>query len=492
MAPKKAQKMSLNAFLGDSALGSWADEMDALPTAPRADDDRGRFGERRRDDFLSSKPDRGSYPPREDLPLPTEPPFTAFVGNLAFDLTDTDLEEFFGAPKIKTVKIIKDRDEKPKGFGYVEFTDLDALKDALSKTGSSLAGRTVRISVAEPPKERSGFGGGFDDDSKFAGNWRRDGPLPDVPSSRDGSRRRFEGGAGGPREPPAPSLSDNASDWRSHRAPARLSPASSGTDIDQGPSFKRRGSGFRSQEGGPVGAADSEETWTIGAKFKPSTPSESGSPGSRFGSIRGRSDMGPPKDVISPSDEGGWRRQPTRDSTSPNSSTPPTPQLARRKLELLPRSNAGSAVPSPLSSPNPANATAAHHHPRSNPFGAAKPVDVTAKEAEVAERLEKDREVTHERVMHSMSRTSSRNASHRGEHRGEHHPPRGQTPVSPSSPKSGEASPKVLHPSTTANVRPAFSFAHAAAGKKDQADQSAEKTDDIVEETVEKLGEVNI
>ena len=32
---------------------------------------------------------------REDLPLPTEPPFTAFVGNLAFDITESELEEFF-------------------------------------------------------------------------------------------------------------------------------------------------------------------------------------------------------------------------------------------------------------------------------------------------------------------------------------------------------------------------------------------------------------
>ncbi len=52
-----------------------------------------------------------------------------------------------------------------------------------------------------------------------------------------------------------------------------------------------------------------------------------------------------------------------------SSSTPPTPQMSRRKLELLPRSNAPSAVPSPLSSPNPSNTPMA---PRSNPFGAAK------------------------------------------------------------------------------------------------------------------------
>lgn len=52
-----------------------------------------------------------------------------------------------------------------------------------------------------------------------------------------------------------------------------------------------------------------------------------------------------------------------------NNSTPPTPQLSRRKLELLPRSNATSAVPSPLSSPNPSHAVPAS---RPNPFGAAR------------------------------------------------------------------------------------------------------------------------
>jgi translation initiation factor 4B len=36
-----------------------------------------------------------NFPPREDLPLPTQPPYTAFVGNMAFDLTEMDLENFF-------------------------------------------------------------------------------------------------------------------------------------------------------------------------------------------------------------------------------------------------------------------------------------------------------------------------------------------------------------------------------------------------------------
>ena len=35
---------------------------------------------------------------------------------------------------MKSVKIIHDREGKPKGFGYVEFAKLDELKDALSRT----------------------------------------------------------------------------------------------------------------------------------------------------------------------------------------------------------------------------------------------------------------------------------------------------------------------------------------------------------------------
>ena len=38
-------------------------------------------------------------------------------------------------PQIKSSKIIRDRDDKPKGFGYVEFTTVDGLKEALNKNG---------------------------------------------------------------------------------------------------------------------------------------------------------------------------------------------------------------------------------------------------------------------------------------------------------------------------------------------------------------------
>lgn len=93
-----------------------------------------------------------------------------------------------------------------------------------------------------------------------------------------------------------------------------------------------------------------------------------------------------------------------------------------------------------------------------------RPVDTLPKENAVAERLEKEREQVKERVgQHSMSRTSSREASHRGISRNS------ASSTDPTSPKA--ESTRV--PAVNASVRPSFSFANAAAGRKDD-DRSEE------------------
>lgn len=216
----------------------------------------------------------------------------------------------------------------------------------------------------------------MEEDSKISGNWRRDGPLPSFGDSREPSRRRFDGQPGERPPPPPPNVSDEVSDWRSSRPLSKVAEP-------EASSARRRGSGFSITEG-QAGAADKEEHWAMGSKFKPSAQEES-VPG-KFGSVKGKYESAHTRDTP---DEGDWRARKAPGGTSreypcrylcnaspqlicldtASSSTPPTPQISRKKLELLPRSSAGSTSPSPLSSPKlPSNV------PRPNPFGAAKSV----------------------------------------------------------------------------------------------------------------------
>ncbi len=90
---------------------------------------------------------------REQLPLPTKPPYTAHLGNMSFDATEGDITDFFSGCSVTNVRIVEDKmDRKPKGFGYVEFATLDGLKKALDSNGTQFQGRSIRVSVAEPRK----------------------------------------------------------------------------------------------------------------------------------------------------------------------------------------------------------------------------------------------------------------------------------------------------------------------------------------------------
>jgi translation initiation factor 4B len=97
--------------------------------------------------------DRGgmSYAVREQLPLPSKPPYTSHLGNLPFDATNGDIEDFFAGCDVTSIRIVEDKlDRKPKGFGYVEFGTLEGLKKALDLNGEQFQGRGIRISVADP------------------------------------------------------------------------------------------------------------------------------------------------------------------------------------------------------------------------------------------------------------------------------------------------------------------------------------------------------
>ena len=90
------------------------------------------------------------------MPLPTKPPYTAHLGNLAYDVTSVDVETFLQDCQVSSVRIVEDKlDRKPKGFGYVEFSTLDGLKNALTRSESNFMGRNIKISIAEPRKYHS-------------------------------------------------------------------------------------------------------------------------------------------------------------------------------------------------------------------------------------------------------------------------------------------------------------------------------------------------
>jgi translation initiation factor 4B len=98
---------------------------------------------------------QGYHSIRDNLPqqLPDKPPFTAHLGNLSYDATAETVTEFFEDCNVVNVRIIEDREQqRPKGFAYAEFGDLEGLKTALTRDGQSFQGRTIRVKVADPRK----------------------------------------------------------------------------------------------------------------------------------------------------------------------------------------------------------------------------------------------------------------------------------------------------------------------------------------------------
>jgi len=81
-----------------------------------------------------------------------------YVANFGYSVTSEQLEELFATyGEVKEVKVIEG-----KGFGFVEMgTQAEAEKEKESLNGSDFMGRTLRVDVARPPKERPKSGGRF-------------------------------------------------------------------------------------------------------------------------------------------------------------------------------------------------------------------------------------------------------------------------------------------------------------------------------------------
>ncbi|KAI5812123.1 hypothetical protein BZA77DRAFT_359827 [Pyronema omphalodes] len=255
--------MGLGEFLADetygtAAGGSWADEMEDFPPISSGAGASSGYNPRRNDygsssNNASSAPsggndrlqgysrvDDGERFSRTSLPIPDKPPFTTHIGNLDFSVNDEEVKTFFANCDVLNVRLVRDREQdRPKGFGYVEFNTREGLVAALDLTGQNLAGRPVRISVAEPPKERvetRSFGpwrsGGpppalekehtrpvkqEEHSRAHDGPWQRNGRLPPPASSTDGGNRS---------ERRIPNVGEGRTSWRSERPAAPAAPTS--------------------------------------------------------------------------------------------------------------------------------------------------------------------------------------------------------------------------------------------------------------------------
>lgn len=84
-------------------------------------------------------------------PIPTEPPFTAYIGNLPTGVVQGDINNIFKDLQVKNVRLVKDKEtDHFKGFCYVEFESAEDLYQAVSMDGTvSVEDKIIRIDVAD-------------------------------------------------------------------------------------------------------------------------------------------------------------------------------------------------------------------------------------------------------------------------------------------------------------------------------------------------------
>uniref|UniRef100_A0A8C1Z7M3 Eukaryotic translation initiation factor 4B n=1 Tax=Cyprinus carpio TaxID=7962 RepID=A0A8C1Z7M3_CYPCA len=350
---KKGKTLTLTDFLAEDSGGnappsyaptkptSWADETDDLEgdvtTSWHTEDDAYRAPPIDRS-ILPTAPRAAREPNIDRSRLPRSPPYTAFLGNLPYDVTEESIKNFFRGLNISAVRLPREpsNPERLKGFGYAEFDDIESLLRALSLNEENLGNRRIRVDIADQSNEKE----------------------RDERSSSGRDRNRSERDLG-------PDKTD--SDWRARPK----------SDSDDGPrrdeAFGERKqlfhltsicwrktnliSGYDSRGGGrrPFGSGFRRD-------YDDRRDDVRGS-GERYG------------DRYSDREERYERRDEKREDRGP---------LQRPKLNLKPRSVPKEEEQS--TGPIVSSGRAA------SIFGGAKPVDTAAKEREVEERLKKEQE----------------------------------------------------------------------------------------------------
>jgi RNA recognition motif-containing protein len=129
-----------------------------------------------------------------------------YVGNLNWSLTSDDLYNMFTPyGEVVSAKIITDKfnNNRSKGFGFVEMSDDEAARQAISNLhDTELSGRKIIVNESAPRKEGDSGGGGGYKKKSFGGGggggYNRGGGGGNRGGGGGGyNRNRGEGGGGG-------------------------------------------------------------------------------------------------------------------------------------------------------------------------------------------------------------------------------------------------------------------------------------------------------
>uniref|UniRef100_A0A673HXB8 Eukaryotic translation initiation factor 4B n=1 Tax=Sinocyclocheilus rhinocerous TaxID=307959 RepID=A0A673HXB8_9TELE len=370
---KKGKTLTLNDFLANDGSGSvppsypstkatsWADETDDLDgdvsTSWHTVEDTYRAPPIDRS-ILPTAPRAAREPNIDRSRLPRSPPYTAFLGNLPYDVSEESIKDFFRGLAISAVRLPREPNnpERLKGFGYAEFDDVESFFRALSLNEENLGNRRIRVDIADQSNDKERDSGSM------------------MGRDRDRGRGMDSG----------PDKTD--SDWR-----ARPS-----GDLDDGP---RRDDGY-----GDMQVNFSLRFCVFGVLLVSVCFVSNAmvvivlgydSRGGRRGFSSGfRRDYDDRRD--GDREERSDKRDDGRDERAP---------LQRPKLNLKPRSIPKEEEQSVSLSPQSDTANSSR---ASSIFGAAKPVDTAAKERQVEERLKKEQERLQKQLEEDKIRVSER------------------------------------------------------------------------------------
>ena len=87
-----------------------------------------------------------------------------YVGNIAFSMTEDDLNELFGEfGQVTSCKIISDRETgRSRGFAFVEMAEQEEGENAIEALNNrEMDGRRLKVNEARPREDRGSGGGSF-------------------------------------------------------------------------------------------------------------------------------------------------------------------------------------------------------------------------------------------------------------------------------------------------------------------------------------------